>query len=236
MSSKLNLRLLAAVMLAAALPLCVKGAPLEVTPTDLPQGEASGEEEEDRRISDPPRDSNIIEIWERVLKSTESHQQEFDEEFQGNVKYDLLDKDKPRSFPAKCPNCTLSKEACLQSLAHGMLVYTVLLKHVDREYHNSSIVAAVKAGIPQLITQIKAKMRNADSVAAPTSSEEQQLLKELDRPDLFYRKMMAHRILRSIHIFLVDGKRSYQKWMSKKKPESFYISKPKHQEYTKTVA
>lgn len=51
-------------------------------------------------------------------------------------------------------------------------------------------------------------MRNPDAVTAPTSSQEEQLLKDLDNPDPFRRKMTAHSILNHLYDFLIDGKRA----------------------------
>ncbi|XP_038144713.1 interleukin-6-like [Cyprinodon tularosa] len=221
MNSKFNLLLLA-VMLAAVLPLCVLGARLADAPTDLPPDEMSGEkEEEDQKNTPRPEVFNIINIWEQVLSSTNSHKKKFEIEFSSNVEYALLNRYKLPSVPGKKPNSSSSKEVCFQWLAKGLMDYKVLLKYVVREYPNSPIVAKVNAAIPLLIAHIKAKMRNADQVVAPTSSEEQQWLKKLDNPDLFHRKMMAHSILRSLNFFLVDGKRLYSKWeMPKGKPRN----------------
>ena len=55
-------------------------------------------------------------------------------------------------------------------------------------------------------------MRNSDQVAALSSSQEEQLLKELNNPDAFHRKMTAHSILYNLRLFLIDGKRSFRKW------------------------
>ncbi|KAM4725132.1 interleukin-6-like [Anableps anableps] len=213
-----DLRLLAALMLAAALPLCVPGAPLKDAPTDLYPEETSGEEEEEvQRISYLPAAINITETLERVIGAIRRREEEFKNEFQGNVEYSSLNTYKRSSFPTECPKSNFSKEACLQWLAEGLLKSSVLLKYVDREHHNHSIVTLVNGIIPLLITKIKQTMRNADRVVALTSSQEQQMLKELESPDLFHRKMMAYSILSSIGHLLVDCKRSFRKWETAKR-------------------
>lgn len=47
------------------------------------------------------------------------------------------------------------QEACLQRLAQGLLVYSVLLKQVEKEYPDNSILRELKPGIPLLVAQIK---------------------------------------------------------------------------------
>ncbi|MED6285998.1 hypothetical protein CHARACLAT_001164 [Characodon lateralis] len=194
MFSKFNLRLLAAVMLAAALPLCVPGAPLKDPSTDPTPAESSGEEDEEE---------GIVKTWRTVISFAERHKKEFEDEFQGNAEFHSLVNN---SFPV-FPKTFLSKEACFQRLVQGLLKYTVLLKHVDREYHNSSIVTGVNEAIPRLIKQIIANIGNGGRVVALTSSQEQQLLKELDSPDDYERKMTAHRILYSMRNFIIDSRR-----------------------------
>ncbi|MEQ2178853.1 hypothetical protein GOODEAATRI_018560 [Goodea atripinnis] len=94
-------------MLAAALPLCVPGAPLKDPSTDPTPAESSGEEDEEE---------GIVKTWRTVISFAERHKKE------------------------------------------GLLKYTVLLKHVDREYHNSSIVTGVTEALPRLIKQIIANV------------------------------------------------------------------------------
>ncbi|XP_037549600.1 interleukin-6-like [Nematolebias whitei] len=210
MSSKLTLRMLLAAVTLAALQLCASGAPLE-EPTG---GETSGEEGEE--TPDLMGTLNIFNIWEQVIAPTKRHEKEFEEEFQGNVDYISLDNKRP-SFPVKCPDSNFTKEACLQRLAEGLLNYTVLLKHVEKEYPNCSMLAEIEASVPLLITQIKAKMRKSERVKALTSSQKEQLLKELDNPDTYARKMTAHSVLSSLRFFLIDGKRSIRRWETPKR-------------------
>ncbi|XP_054914796.1 interleukin-6-like [Poeciliopsis prolifica] len=206
MNSKINLRLLAALMLAAALPLCVLGAPLGDAVTDLPPEESSGEGEKEVQTKPSPTDPfNITETLAQILKVTKGHKEEFKNEFRGNVDYNSLNR---TLIPVKFPK---SKEARLQQLAQDLTTYSVLLKHVDKEYPGKSIVTELKAALPRLITKIKRAMRTADHVVALTSSQELQLLKELESLDSYHRKMMAHGVLSSLHDFLVEWKRELTK-------------------------
>lgn len=52
------------------------------------------------------------------------------------------------------------------------------------------------------------QMKHPERVVELTTSEQERLLKELDNPDTFQRKMIAHNILRQLHWFLIDGKRA----------------------------
>ncbi|XP_072226185.1 interleukin-6 [Leuresthes tenuis] len=216
MPSKFNLQLLSAVLLAAALLRRASGAPLEDAPTDGPAaaGDTSGEEEDEgEEASYLVGSLDMLKTWEKVIGQTNTHQKKFEEEFQGNVDYLFLENYKHSSFPAECPDSNFSKDACLQRLVQGLLVYRVLLKHVEREYPNSPILQMVNPSICLLIPQIRKKMRNGDRVTALSSSQEEQLLKELNNnPDAFHRKMTAHSILYNLRLFLIDGKRSFRKW------------------------
>ncbi|XP_061598328.1 interleukin-6-like [Cololabis saira] len=182
MASKFSLHLLSAAMLAAALLLC-GSAPLEDGPTDGSSGDFSGEREE-----------------------------EFEEEFGGIVDYRSLENYKRPSFPRRCPKSNVSREACFKKLTKGLLVYTVLLKHTEKEYPNNLILPKIRAEIPQLILLIKGRMKNGEAVTALTSSQEETLLKELDSPDTFRRRMTAHSVLYFLRPFLIDGLRSFRKW------------------------
>lgn len=51
------------------------------------------------------------------------------------------------------------------------------------------------------------QMRDPEQVTALTSSQEEQLLRDINNADTFHRKMIAHSILYRLHFFLVDGKR-----------------------------
>uniref|UniRef100_A0A3B3Y304 Interleukin-6 n=1 Tax=Poecilia mexicana TaxID=48701 RepID=A0A3B3Y304_9TELE len=197
-----DLRLLAALMLAAALPLCVPGAPLEGAVTVLPPEESSGDGEKEVQTKPSPTDpSNITETLAQILKVTKGHKEE------------LILKHLNPSF------LTII-EAGLQQLAQDLTKYSVLLKHVDKEYPGKLIVTELKATLPRLITKIKRTMRNADRVVALTGSQELQLLKDLESLDSYHRKMMAHSVLSSIRDFLVEWKRELTKKQVRKAQSS----------------
>eukprot|EP00064_Thunnus_orientalis_P010687 superscaffoldBa00001475_g10713 len=103
------------------------------------------------------------------------------------------------------------EEACLHRLVSGLQTYKVLLKHVEKEYPGSLILTEARYYIGHLIDLIKGKMRHPERVSELSSSQEQQLLKELDNPNTFHRKMTAHCILRQLHYFLRDGKLALKK-------------------------
>uniref|UniRef100_A0A8C5HP33 Interleukin-6 n=1 Tax=Gouania willdenowi TaxID=441366 RepID=A0A8C5HP33_GOUWI len=110
----------------------------------------------------------------------------------------------------ECPLCSV-QEACFQRLAEGLMVYMVFLKHVEKEYPNNSLLSAAKSYSKVLIPLIKEHVRPIE-VTAPTSNQEEQLLKDYDKPaDVFYRKMAAHGILHHLRKFLADGKRAIHK-------------------------
>lgn len=50
-------------------------------------------------------------------------------------------------------------------------------------------------------------MRERNQVMALSSSQEEQLLKDIEQSDAFRRKMAAHAILYHLHYFLVDCRR-----------------------------
>lgn len=50
------------------------------------------------------------------------------------------------------------------------------------------------------------QMRHPERVSVLNSNQEEQLLRELNNPDTFHRKMMAHSILRQLRFFLLDGR------------------------------
>uniref|UniRef100_A0A3P9N6Q9 Interleukin-6 n=1 Tax=Poecilia reticulata TaxID=8081 RepID=A0A3P9N6Q9_POERE len=197
-----DLRLLAALMLAAALPLCVPGAPLEGAVTDLPPEESSGDGEEVVQTKPSPTDpSNITETLAQILKVTKGHKEEL-------------------ILKHLNPSVLMIIEAGLQQLAQDLTQYLVLLKHVDKEYPGKLIVTELKTNLPRLITKIKRTMRNADRVVALTGSQELQLLKDLESLDSYHRKMMAHSVLSSIRDFLVEWKRELTKRQVRKAQNS----------------
>uniref|UniRef100_A0A3B3V5Z7 Interleukin-6 n=1 Tax=Poecilia latipinna TaxID=48699 RepID=A0A3B3V5Z7_9TELE len=225
-----DLRLLAALMLAAALPLCVPGAPLEGAVTDLPPEESSGDGEEvvqtKPSLTDP---SNITETLAQILKVTKGHKEEL-----------ILKHLNPSFLMIIVCRRLLLSEAGLQQLAQDLTKYLVLLKHVDKEYPGKLIVTELKATLPRLITKIKRTMRNADRVVALTGSQELQLLKDLESLDSYHRKMMAHSVLSSIRDFLVEWKRELTKRQVRKAqinrvPSVHPNQNIKHLEYTETI-
>ncbi|XP_032437381.1 interleukin-6-like [Xiphophorus hellerii] len=224
-----DLRLLAALMLAAALPLCVPGAPLEGAVTDLPPEESSSEGEKEVQAKPCPIDPfNITETLVQILKVTKGHKEEVRSLFLKLFEFIY--------GHLTAPSVTF-QEARLQRLAQDLTTYSALLKHVDKEYPGKFIVTELKATLPRLITKVKRtvspqlkvqscpsqsilirplgisvpQMRNADRVVALTGSQELQLIKELESLDSYHRKMMAHSILSSIHDFLVEWKRELTK-------------------------
>uniref|UniRef100_A0A3P8TBZ1 Interleukin-6 n=1 Tax=Amphiprion percula TaxID=161767 RepID=A0A3P8TBZ1_AMPPE len=193
--SLIHARLLSAAVLAALMLLpFASGAPVEDEPVDNPAGDTSGEEGEDVAF--------ITSILSSLLC-------QFKDEFHLDVIF--LEHYKSPLFPSRCPSSNFSKEACLQRLAQGLLTYTVLLKHVEMEYPDSPIIAAVRLYSGAIVTAIKEKMKHRERVTVPTSTQEEQLLKGLKNPDTFQRKMMAHSILHHFHTFLVDAKTSLNK-------------------------
>ncbi|XP_041822903.1 interleukin-6-like [Melanotaenia boesemani] len=198
-------------MLAAVQLLPASGAPFEDASTNSTVDESSGEEGERVETSPLPKTSNIFSMWETIIEPMKGHQKEFEEEFQGNVDYLFLNNYKRPSFPVKCPESNFTREACLLRLVQGLQAYTVLLKLVKKEYPNSLTLPEVSR-LQQLMTLIKERMKNSKRVTVLTSSQEEQLLKELDNMDDFRRKMTAHSILHYLRIFLIDGKRSLCKW------------------------
>lgn len=51
------------------------------------------------------------------------------------------------------------------------------------------------------------QVKDRDQVIRLTSSQEEQLLKDINYPNMFHRKMTAHGILYNLHFFLVDCRR-----------------------------
>ncbi|XP_071356758.1 interleukin-6-like [Trachinotus anak] len=210
MPSILNARLLSAVMLAALL-LCALGAPVENEPTDSPAGDLSGEEEE--QPSSAPSLSKTA-FWDLIVNLIEGLTKEFQDELQATDS--SLNNYKISSLPANCPGSNSNKEACLRWMAEGLETYMVFLKYVEREYPNTSSLSDIRQFSGYLMSQIKQEMSKPGKIKVLTSSEKEQLLKDIDHPHAFNRKMTALSILRQLRDFLCDGKRKiHQGEMSK---------------------
>ncbi|XP_028255862.1 interleukin-6-like [Parambassis ranga] len=201
MASKFSSHFLPAAVLVVLLMLGASGVPLQDTTTESPAGDTSGEEEGEK-TSDLLSNSKVLRC---LLRTLQSHKEEFAKEFPEDVA--ILDHDSS-SFPKKCPDSNFSKEACFQRLAQGLLKYTVLLRHAEREYPSKPYVSVAKSYSGYLIEEIKQKMKNRALVVPLTSSQEEHLLKDFDGLDDYNRKIAARRILHHLHLFLIDGKRS----------------------------
>ncbi|XP_072303216.1 interleukin-6-like [Eucyclogobius newberryi] len=173
---------------------CAAGAP-----TDLPTEAPSGEWYEGTTdlLSESP-------VWKSLLDATHQHKQEFDNEFAASIAYLHLDNFNIVSFPEDCQNTSINMEGCLRRLVHGLLVYQFLLKHVEREYPNSEVLPNIKYFCSLLISATRQKMRKPDAINPLSRGQEDSLLKEVQHPDTFHRKMIAHNILRKLHEFLRD--------------------------------
>uniref|UniRef100_UPI0037E92B47 interleukin-6-like n=1 Tax=Semicossyphus pulcher TaxID=241346 RepID=UPI0037E92B47 len=202
-----TLNVLSAVTLAALLLQVVHGAPVEVDATDSPAGDPSGEEGED--TSDLLSASNV---WDMIIGVTDNNKREFEAEFKNQVKYHVLEDYKISSLPESCPYSNLSKEACLHRLVQGLFKYKVLLKLVEKEYpSNSKNITDARYNCDILVSLIKEKMKYPERVTELTSSQEEQLLKELDGPNTFQRRMTARSILLQLRNFLTEGKRAIRR-------------------------
>uniref|UniRef100_A0A3B4BKS2 Interleukin-6 n=2 Tax=Periophthalmus magnuspinnatus TaxID=409849 RepID=A0A3B4BKS2_9GOBI len=186
--------LLSVLLMVAALMDPVAVAPLDL-PTEAPSGE--GDTGATDLLSDSP-------MWRTLLDATHQHKQEFNREFTGSIEYLHLDNFNIVSFPEDCRNTSINMEGCLRRLVRGLLVYQVLLKHVEREYPNSQVLPNIKYFSSLLISATRQKMRKPDAVKALSRTQEDSLLKEVDHFDMFNRKMFAHNILRKLHEFLRD--------------------------------
>uniref|UniRef100_A0A3Q3K8T1 Interleukin-6 n=1 Tax=Monopterus albus TaxID=43700 RepID=A0A3Q3K8T1_MONAL len=189
--------LLSAVLLAALLP-SAPGAPVENITTESVEDGPSGEEVE------APQMLSADPVWYSMLGPTEGHQKEFEAEFQSGIKFTSLEQYKIPSIPEK----TFPFDACLHRLVEGLNNYTVLLRHVEREYPNNLILLAAKSHSRHLISLIKGKMRHSERVTALTSSQQEQLLRDIENDTTFHSRITAHSILRQFRNFLVDGKRA----------------------------
>ncbi|XP_061520974.1 interleukin-6-like [Phycodurus eques] len=204
MSSEMYAHILALGLLAS-LVLRAAGAPLPEAPTVLP-GDTSGEEE-----TEPSDLLSSSPVWDSVVGTAKKHQKAFEDEFQNNAKYHLLDEYKVSQLPVNCPSSNFSKEACLHRLAQGLTIYTSLLKYVEKVYPGSRNLSEAKHYTGLLLRLIKQKMKKTEAVTGLNSSQEESLLGSLDNQDVFHRKMTAHSILQQLFVFLVDGKRALRR-------------------------
>ncbi|XP_041811773.1 interleukin-6 [Chelmon rostratus] len=203
MPSKLNL--LFAVMLAALLQRA-PGAPAQDALTYSQAGDTSGEEEEEV----PPEP--LRDVWDSVLGVSSRHQKQFEDEFHNKLKYDFLDNYKISSLPERCPTSNFSKEACFHRLVEGLLTFTALLQHVQKEYPSSTIPSDIRHYSSIVIGLIQQKMKHPERVTAVSSSQErEQQLGDIGGPDIFQRRMAAHSILHRFCQFLIYCKRELKK-------------------------
>uniref|UniRef100_A0A3Q4GPU1 Interleukin-6 n=1 Tax=Neolamprologus brichardi TaxID=32507 RepID=A0A3Q4GPU1_NEOBR len=194
MPSIFNVHVFSAVMLAALL-LCASGAPIEDRSV---AGDFSGEETEEAEMSTV----KPFNIWRTLFDSAQEYEK-FEHHFQTLENRDqALDSHTPASIPKHCNITKFRKEVCLQTLAKGLLIYSVLLKHVEKEYRGSLNFSDI------LKVKFTKKMKNSNQVTALTSSEEEQLLKEVNSPDPYHSKLHAYSILRALKAFLSEGKRA----------------------------
>ncbi|KAM9776936.1 interleukin-6-like isoform X1 [Syngnathus typhle] len=148
-----------AVGLVAFLVLRANGAPLTEATTVLPSSDTSSEEE--TAPSDLLTSAHVL---DSVLGTAKEHQKAFDDEFQNNVNFHLLEHYKAPQFPANCPSSNFSKEACLHRLAQGLSTYIILLKHVEKEYPGSKILSEAKHYSVLLLYNIKQKVGQCDNL------------------------------------------------------------------------
>ncbi|KAJ0055027.1 hypothetical protein NL108_008749, partial [Boleophthalmus pectinirostris] len=186
--------LVSMLLMVAALMDPAVAAPVDL-PTEAPSGE--GGEGATDLLSDSP-------VWRALLDATHRHKQEFDKEFKGSIEYLHLDNFNIVSFPEDCRNTSINMEGCLKRLVRGLIVYQVLLKHVEREYPESEGLPNIKYFCNLLISAARQKMRKPDAVKTLSKNQEDSLLKEVAHSDTFHRKMFAHNILRKLHEFLRD--------------------------------
>uniref|UniRef100_A0A3Q2X3U4 Interleukin-6 n=1 Tax=Haplochromis burtoni TaxID=8153 RepID=A0A3Q2X3U4_HAPBU len=188
MPSIFNVHVFSAVMLAALL-LCASGAPIE---DGSVAGDFSGEETEEAEMSTV----KPFNIWRSLFDSAQEYEK-FEHHFQTLENRDqALDSHTPASIPKHCNITKFRKETCLQTLAKGLLIYSVLLKHVEKEYRGSLNFSDIL------------KVKFTIKVTPLTSSEEEQLLKEVNSPDPYHSKLNAYSILRALKAFLSEGKRA----------------------------
>uniref|UniRef100_A0A3Q4GRN1 Interleukin-6 n=1 Tax=Neolamprologus brichardi TaxID=32507 RepID=A0A3Q4GRN1_NEOBR len=188
-----DVHVFSAVMLAALL-LCASGAPIEDRSV---AGDFSGEETEEAEMSTV----KPFNIWRTLFDSAQ--------EYEKAVRACSLTM--INSSITRAILLSFVQEVCLQTLAKGLLIYSVLLKHVEKEYRGSLNFSDAPSNIGTLIDlagMVKGKMKNSNQVTALTSSEEEQLLKEVNSPDPYHSKLHAYSILRALKAFLSEGKRA----------------------------
>uniref|UniRef100_A0A3Q3KAH8 Interleukin-6 n=1 Tax=Monopterus albus TaxID=43700 RepID=A0A3Q3KAH8_MONAL len=181
--------LLSAVLLAALLP-SAPGAPVENITTESVEDGPSGEEVE------APQMLSADPVWYSMLGPTEGHQKEVKALFSKNF-----------TELQKCLS-SFNMEACLHRLVEGLNNYTVLLRHVEREYPNNLILLAAKSHMIYTTVTSATQMRHSERVTALTSSQQEQLLRDIENDTTFHSRITAHSILRQFRNFLVDGKRA----------------------------
>lgn len=182
------------VLILAALGDSGVGAPTDF-PTEAPSG--AGDEGGPHLLSESA-------LWKTLLDATHRHRQEFDRQFPDPNQYLHLDNFNIASFPEDCRNTSINMEGCLRRLVRGLLVYQVLLRHVEKEYPLSEVLPNARFFSSLLISATRQKMRKPDAVKALSSGQEEALLKEVNHSDTFHRKMTAHNILRKLYEFLRD--------------------------------
>uniref|UniRef100_A0A3Q2X2P5 Interleukin-6 n=1 Tax=Haplochromis burtoni TaxID=8153 RepID=A0A3Q2X2P5_HAPBU len=188
-----DVHVFSAVMLAALL-LCASGAPIE---DGSVAGDFSGEETEEAEMSTV----KPFNIWRSLFDSAQ--------EYEKAVRACSLTM--INSSITRAVLLSFVQETCLQTLAKGLLIYSVLLKHVEKEYRGSLNFSDAPSNIGTLIDlagMVKGKMKNSNQVTPLTSSEEEQLLKEVNSPDPYHSKLNAYSILRALKAFLSEGKRA----------------------------
>uniref|UniRef100_A0A667XXL3 Interleukin-6 n=1 Tax=Myripristis murdjan TaxID=586833 RepID=A0A667XXL3_9TELE len=189
--------LLSVAVMLALLARCGSGRPAGDAPTEGTPDDLSGEDvQRSDLLSESP-------VWSSIIRSTRPDAQ----------KVRLKLEHYPLPAPsALCPKFNFSKESCLQRQVQGLLKFRVLLKYVEREYPSNPVLPNFKFYSGLLISLIEGKMKHREQVRALTSSEEEMLLKEMDNPDVFHRRMTAHSILLKLNEFLIDSKKSVAKY------------------------
>uniref|UniRef100_A0A672HF10 Interleukin-6 n=1 Tax=Salarias fasciatus TaxID=181472 RepID=A0A672HF10_SALFA len=148
--------------------------------------------------------SDLLSTWKALAGIAKQHKKQFEDEFHKSVT--ILESYKTSSFPIKCPEFNFSREACYHRLAKGLQVYTVLLRHVEREYPQQPDPVRRQA-----VQQRPDPGHQGEGQVWRTSERldpETQLLREFDTPDRYHRKMTAHSILHHLKVFLADGTRA----------------------------